>query len=182
MLPRDDIPVEYVQKILDYDPITGFFTWKYREDDRGNFNARFPGKRAGFVEPSNGGYIRIVFNRRFYLAHRLAWAVHYGSIPPQSYIDHIDLNRTNNAISNLRICTPSENAANQCGHKDSVTGIKGVTIRKKTGTYVATITVNGKQIYLGDYPSIKEASDKYDEASLKYFGSFARFNLIGESK
>ena len=91
-------------------------------------------------------------------------------------VDHINGNTLDNRKCNLRICTKSENAKNMKKHKDNTSGFKGVYPHKVNKTFVAQITVNMKQIYLGSYKTPEEAYAVYCEASKKYHGEFGRIN------
>ena len=87
---------EYLKSILDYDLDTGIFTWKINKAKRTKI-----GDIAGW---SYNGYREIEINDKKYKAHRLAWLYVYGEMP-NKLIDHIDGNRSNNKISNLREAT-----------------------------------------------------------------------------
>lgn len=140
---------------MSYDSQTGIFTYKKHV-----LPCRKAGAVAGYV---NGfGYVGIRFKSKNYQAHRLAWLFHYGEMP-EIFIDHIDGNRANNAISNLRLANYVENGQNQ--KKASLankTGFLGVCkIRNKKNPYRATICNNGKNIVLGHYPTAEEAHAAY---------------------
>ena len=89
-------------KLLDYNPVNGDWTWKVDM----NYNARM-GEKAGFI--SNTGYHCIRIKGQDYAAHRLAWLYVHGDWPKHQ-IDHIDGNKLNNRISNLRDVTFSYSA------------------------------------------------------------------------
>ena len=93
-----------LNEILDYDPKTGEFVWKVR------VNSKVPkGSIAG--ADHNKGYVHITIKGKKYLAHRLAWFSINKYWP--TYIDHINGNRKDNRIENLREVTCSENLHNQ---------------------------------------------------------------------
>lgn len=94
------ITLDNICQLLDYDPVTGIFLWKLPV---GNTST---GKQAGTLKPD--GYIRIQVNGRLYYAHRLAWLMAYGEWP-SNIIDHIDGDRKNNSLANLRNATLTEN-------------------------------------------------------------------------
>lgn len=93
-----------LREILDYNPETGIFTWKVMLAHR-----RKPGDVAGSL---THGYIEIGIENHSYRAHHLAWLYIHGELP-QGMIDHIDGNRVNNAIANLRIATNQQNSQNK---------------------------------------------------------------------
>lgn len=97
------------------------------------------------------------------LVHRVVWALHYKENPPE-IIDHIDGDKTNNRIENLRGCTNQENTQNWSG--------KGYWLDKKTGRYQACISVDGKHRYLGAYVTTEEASAAYLKAKLEYHPAY----------
>ena len=161
------LTADRLRKLLDYDPETGFFTRKTRHN-------RMPiGARSGAT--TKGGYRIIAIDGRRYYEHRLAWLFVTGKWP-SGIIDHIDLNRANNAFANLREATNGENMRNGSVRKDSVSGSKGVCWHRPTGKWRAYINVGGRQKYLGTFASVGEAAEAYDVAALMFFGAFARPN------
>lgn len=94
--------------------------------------------------------------------------------------DHINWNKLDNRKINLRSCTASQNRMNRGCPKNNSTGVKGVRIqvrkhKGKTYKYIqAQIGVNGKQIHLGIFKTLEEASQSYADAVKKYFGEFGR--------
>lgn len=92
--------------------------------------------------------------------HRLAWYLHYGELP-KNHVDHIDGNKLNNKIDNLRDITNHENQFNK-------TTAKGYSWCKMYKKFVASIGANKKNIYLGRYDTTEEARAAYLEAKKKY--------------
>jgi len=91
-------------------------------------------------------------------AHQFAWWMYYREVPDEDLvIDHIDRNKTNNRITNLRITTQQENRIN-C---DWVENCKGYYFYKRTGKWKAYIWVNKKQINLGYFSTEEEARQAY---------------------
>jgi hypothetical protein len=122
------------EKLL-YDPLTGVFTWKcgkYKDKPAGTIAGKLP----------NQGYIRVNIDKKAYVAHRLAWLYMYGKFPAE-YLDHVNRNRENNRIANLRIANASVNSKNQTIYKNSPTGHHGVTAHG--GRWRARINVLGKK-------------------------------------
>lgn len=132
-----------------YNPVTGELKGVY-------------GKVIKTISPT--GYIRFImmFNDRPYSirGHRLAWYLCYGKLP-LNQIDHIDGNRTNNKITNLRDVTQQQNQWNQ-------TKAKGYYWDKQKGKYTAQITLDNKRIYLGAFPTEEEARNAYLKGKSKY--------------
>lgn len=95
-----------------------------------------------------------------------------------SEIDHINGNGLHNYKSNLRLCSRTQNMQNRSCNLKSTSKHKGVSRRKVDGKYVAQIQFNHKGIYLGLFESELEASIAYNNAAIKYFGEFARLNVI----
>jgi hypothetical protein len=94
------LTAEKLRKALDYDPETGAFTWRFRDDVCKGANTRFAGKPAGCLTPS--GNVNIGVYGPLYMAQRLAWLHVHGEWPPGS-LEHIDGDKTNNALANLRL-------------------------------------------------------------------------------
>lgn len=159
----NDITVEYVQSILNYDEDTGIFTCK---KPRGS-------KRVGDIAGSitYEGYIRITIDFREYRAHRLAWLYTYGKWPNNS-IDHINRIRSDNRICNLRDATVQENKYNTGRISSNTTGFRGVSLYKRTGKYQAKIRIDGNRVHLGYFNTAEEASIAYEAAAKLNFGEF----------
>ena len=92
------------------------------------------------------------------------------------YVDHIDGNKLNNDLSNLRWATPSDNARNSIW-KTGKSGYRGVHYLKRDGTYRASITLNGKTKHLGVYINKEDAAREYDRACILYHGKFGKLNF-----
>jgi AP2 domain len=91
--------------------------------------------------------------------------------------DTLDNRKLVNGVENLRIASHLENTWNSVKKVYNKSGFKGVSEEKKGSPnrrWRARITVNGKEVRLGSFPTREEASKSYDEASIKYFGRFAR--------
>lgn len=153
-MAKADLSAERLREILDYDQHTGVFTWKVMLAHR-----RKPGTVAGNL---THGYIEIGINNRSYRAHRLAWLHVYGEWPAGD-IDHIDGNRVNNAIANLRDVTNQTNAQNR--HEISSSKLTsqylGVTWNSANQCWMAQIKCNGKNRYIGQYATERDAYIAY---------------------
>lgn len=152
---RDD-----VSAALDYDPLTGLFKWKVRRSWR-----VLAGDEAGNVCPR--GYRRIAFNRVQIGAHRLAWLLVHRAWP-EFDIDHIDGNRANNAISNLRDVPNVVNAQNQRrprkAKQDPLPLGVCVIGARKNKRFKAQIVAFGVKHHLGMFYTAEEAHAAYVQA------------------
>jgi hypothetical protein len=149
---------EYVLQHLNY--ADGKLYWKHV--NRGE---------AGCINTQ--GYIVIRLNKVLYLAHRLVWLVENGYMPDER-IDHIDEDRANNKIDNLRVATMSQNLCNRSKPKSNTSGYKGVGFSKYAKKWVAAIGINNKSKHLGYFSSPEEASIAYQKAASIYHGKFAK--------
>lgn len=162
---KNNLTAEQVRRLLDYNHETGLFRWKVRRS--GNTKL---GEFGGC--PSGAGYPRISINQQNYVAHRLAWLHYYGEWPAM-FLDHIDGDRANNRISNLREADYAQNAHNSRGNPTNSSGYKGV-YRNRSGRWAASICVNYRQRHLGVFDTRELARDAYNAAALGEFGEFAR--------
>ncbi len=152
-MPKE-ITQNELKELLEYTPDSGVFVYKKNSSNR-KIRA---GQIAGWKD---AGYLRIQINGKGYKAHRLAWLYMYGDWP-KYHIDHIDHDRANNRISNLRDVTVAENIQNQIkANSSSKTNLLGVTYRKRDKLYEARIVVNRKRIYIGLFKDPKEAYRAY---------------------
>ena len=93
-------------------------------------------------------------------------------------VDHIDANRKNNCIANLRFATHAENSRNMKRHADNSSIYKGVSLYKRCNRWVARIKFTDKHIYLGSFTSEKEAATAYNAAAIEHYKEFARINIF----
>lgn len=159
-------PLEALRRWLSYDPATGIMRWKARKSPMAP-----AGAEAGNI--SRDGYRTIYFDGITYLAHRLAWLLHYG-FPPAGQMDHINGVRSDNRIENLRLATPSQNCANRRVNPSSKCGIKGVRQCKLRGKWRAYVSISGRRTYLGHFATAEEANRAYSAAAVRAHGEFAR--------
>lgn len=146
-MAHEILTAERLREVLHYDPETGIFTRKIRLAQRHQV-----GDRADFVVRGGGlkGYYRVSLFSERYLAHRLAWLYVYGEWP-KFEIDHLDGDRANNRIVNLRDVPTSINSQNK--HKarvDNRSGLLGVTTFGD-GRFRASLYLKGKRINIGMY-------------------------------
>jgi hypothetical protein len=170
-------PIEFLEKMLYYDPGTGKFFWLQPT----SFRAK-AGDEAGTVLTNNRGrqkahkVVSIGICQRRYLAHRLAWLFGYGKDPGEKLVDHINGDSLDNRLSNLRLATTTENQWNvQQAQSLSRSGLRGAYRHKQSGKWIAEISVNGKKRHLGVFPTAELAAAAYQEAATQ------RLTLIGAS-
>jgi hypothetical protein len=162
---RADLSADRLREMLDYDPLTGIFRWKKRQRN----NTCNVGQVAG-TTPNNQGYCRVALDGRQYRAHRLAWLHVYGEWPAQD-IDHIDRNRANNAIANLRDVSNRRNSWNTGTRSTNKTGLAGTYGPTRYSKYIAQISHAGRRIYLGTFETPQEAHAAYCEAVARHRGA-----------
>lgn len=147
---------EVANDLLRYEPETGDLYWK--KDVSRNVKA---GTIAG-ISRARDLYKILTINKRQYQAHRIVWLLTYKQ-HPKEFIDHIDGDKTNNLLSNLREADRTINAQNiRKPSKRSATGYLGVRYRKNG--YEASITVANKYVYLGRFKDPEMAHQKYLQA------------------
>lgn len=161
---HDLLTQEYLKSILDYDLDTGVFTWKVNKSKRAKI-----GNVAGW---SYNGYREIEINNKKYKAHRLAWLYVYGEMP-KNLIDHVDGNRSNNKISNLREATYQTNSENYKTPQTNKSGVKNVSWYKNLNKWVVSISVKQTGKTIGYFDDLELAELVAIEARNKYRGEFA---------
>ena len=169
------IPIDEIRRVLDYDPETGLFRNIVRRA------SHVPaGGIAGYTNTI--GYVVINHAGKLYHAHRLAWAYVYGHTPTNAGIDHINGIRTDNRISNLRLCDQAQNSANSKGHRDNPLpkGVKAAP-HNKSNPFRASIMVRGKSHNLGYFKTKDEAEAAYRAASLRLNGAFSRHASLADT-
>ena len=120
------------------------------------------GDPAGWVIK---GYFKVKYNRENYYAHRVAWILLNGSIDNCFQVDHIDGNRLNNNINNLRLVDHKTNARNRKAYSNNNTGFTGVCFYSKRNAYVVSCRcLDGKNIV--EYFKVSEYGDKAFELAV----------------
>lgn len=152
---------ERAKEVFTYDPETGIL---YRKLSRGK-----PRKPRPVIVPDKQGYLVVCVDSKHQKVHRIVWLMEYG-FWPKGNIDHIDGNRTNNKLSNLRDVTFEQNAHNATLRKDNTSGFKGVHFHRNHNKWVARVHTKGRSIHLGCFLTPEEAHLAYCEAAAKYFG------------
>lgn len=163
---------EILRQLLRYEPDTGKLYWRERprelfssEQSPRKWNTRYAGTEA-FTTEANGYKEGRIF-RRLVKAHRAAWAVSYGCWPPE-HIDHINGDRSDNRLENLRLATPAENSKNQKKPSTNTSGVVGVYWNKHNGNWRARIKSAQRNIEVGSFDCIAAAILARHIAERKY--------------
>jgi len=180
--------VSFLRQLLEYDSSKGALTWLHRAADTfqdkviaankrnksyilkadgqaTNWNNRFAGRQAGTLD--HNGYITVEIVAKKYPAHRLIWALNISDSDFNGEIDHINGNRSDNRLHNLRLVSPTDNAKNKRKRTTNQSGITGVGFYRRR--WRATITSEGKTIFLGCYLKKEDAVKSRKDAE-KVFG------------
>ena len=159
------LTLQRLQELLRYEPMTGNFYWLTKR----------PGTKIGSVAGglTTKGYVVIRIDNHGYKAHRLAWMYIHGTWPAE-HIDHIDGDRSNNRLTNLREATETQNKYNMGLSPLNTSGRKGVKPTKNKSRYVASIRINGKLVHLGVYDTLELASEAYEKAAKNLHGVYYR--------
>lgn len=169
------LTAEKLKMFLTYEPDTGVFRWR---DDLAVRSGRIMnGKIAG--GKNWAGYVKIKVDGILYSAHRLAWLYVHGDWPPNN-VDHIDNNKGNNAISNLRLATAAQNAANKKVSVRTVAPYRGVMPHGPG--FVARVYFRGQRHYLGYFTTAEAARDAYIAKSKELHGDFSYVEPPKEEK
>jgi len=160
------IVIEEFCKIVRYDHDNGNFFWKVNRYGRGGSRA---GMVAGFINENGYRCFRIK-GKKFY-AHRLAWLFIHKQWP-HGIIDHINGNRSDNRICNLREVTTSQNIANT-NATCAKSSLRGAHWSSEKGKWFSRIMFNGKTKYLGYFNSKEEAHNAYIIARRNLHGEFS---------
>ena len=149
----------------------GNLIWKVQKAKRTKI-----GSIAGWINTDvhRQKYMNVELDGKSYKLHRIIFMYHYGFMPKR--IDHVDGNRLNNRIENLREATASQNAMNSSVRNHSKSGIKNVFLDKASNKWRVQFKINGKNYSFGSYNDLEIADLVAQEARSKYHGAFARNN------
>lgn len=150
---KSQIPIDDAKRDLHYDPETGIFTCK------------ITGK-SPMGTPHSQGYLCIYVTGEQFLAHRLAWAMSNNEQP--NTIDHINGDKSDNRLQNLRSVSAVENYRNQKKRARTKNDHVGVHWRDDRGTWLVRITVDKRSLYVGSYADLNEAITARREAEIKH--------------
>lgn len=141
--------------------------FEYRDGVLYNRFSRGPraikGAPAGGINPSTG-YMRVAINGRIYQISRLIYTMHHGVIPEGMQIDHINGEKLDNRVENLRVATPTQNEWNK----------QRVGVRFESGKWRAKFTYQNKQYHIGMFDTREKAETAYLKTVSKYRQEFIR--------
>ena len=150
-----------LRKLLSYDPETGELVWLTRdtsffsdESHANRWNARYANTRA--FQTVYYGYLHGHILKKHYYAHRVCWAIYYGKWPADQ-IDHINGNRADNRISNLRDVSHSDNQKNTKLRHDNKSGVPGIDWKADCALWRARASRNGKRYLIGYFKNLDDA-------------------------
>lgn len=153
----DGLSYERAIEVLRYDTENGVLERRFK-----NGEWRICGHK-----PDHHGYGQVSIDGKKYKTHRLIWLMVHGSFPEHE-IDHIDRDKMNNRIRNLRSVTAAENKHNTGLRRNNSSGYLGVSYHRQTNNYRAQIHVKGKSITLGYFDTAEEAFLTYQLAKIQY--------------
>ncbi|TQN59604.1 HNH endonuclease [Agrobacterium tumefaciens] len=152
-----EITQALVRDIFNYDAETGklFYRdrtspWSLNPAIAPSVKSRWLGKECGVLVK---GYLCVNILGKRYSAHRIIWLWVHGTLPDKD-IDHINGDRSDNRIENLRCVDGAENQKNMGIRKDNSTGFHGVRYLKQRNNYRTEITINGKPYFIGEYDEL----------------------------
>jgi len=156
---KDSLTQDRLKSLLSYDKDKGIFTWARRKANKK------PGDAAGCAMAN--GYWCIRVDKNLYLAHRLAWLYVYGAFPDEQ-IDHINRDRMDNRISNLRSVSDVDNKRNLPPNKRNTSGHQGISWHSGVNKWYAYIGADNKTIALGTYADINDAIHARKQAEIRH--------------
>lgn len=170
-MARKILTQERLKELLNYDPATGVFTWLKPVN---RYSMVKPGDRAGCLHKR--GYIHIKVDGDCYKAHRLAWLYVHGRWPEPS-IDHINRDKADNRLVNLRETDQLGNMQNKGAYRSNTSGYTGVSWNKQRQAWTAQIQFNRKNKHLGVFATPEQAFEAYQLAKLAKLATHAAADI-----
>ncbi len=143
MMPKETPDLEDLRENFVFDLERGLIRNKRRKDP---------------PKPNRNGYVCLHFRGKLHRSHRIIWSLYHNrKILPHEQIDHINGDRSDNRIGNLRIVTPAENSRNTVAQRKPKNKRSGVSWDKQRGKWQAHIQIKGRKIRIGRFDSIEDA-------------------------
>lgn len=163
-----ELSQELIKELFDYKD--GCLFWKKLKIK----NQVKIGDKAGYVSPF--GYYWVFINNRSWMVSRVIFLYHHGYIP--IHVDHIDRDKSNNKIENLRPANATQNSRNRTSAKGSSSKYLGVQRYNKSNKWLTCIRSDGNQYKIGVFETEELAALAYNKVAVKYHGEFANLNII----
>lgn len=169
-----------LRQLLSYNPDTGELVWLPRDEswfkkarDAKGWNKKYAGTKA--FQTLHYGYLHGHVFKKHYFAHRVAWALHYGSWP-EGQIDHVNGVRSDNRIENLRDVTHSDNQKNVKLRHDNKCGMPGIDWKKHASAWRVRVSREGKRHLVGYFKNLDEAmaARRYAQNQAAYHANHGR--------
>lgn len=167
--------IDYLHTRLVVDAEAGLLWWRFYEPHGKRWNTRFA-KKPALVSFNKAGYMTGRIDGQGVLAHRVIWAMHYG-VWPEFTLDHVNRNKSDNRIQNLRAATIQENNCNLAPIEGASSCFIGVTFDKNSGKWLSRVQNAGSSKHLGCYDSEDEAAFARDVYVAQNLSSFYPLNF-----
>lgn len=178
----EHITPELLRQVLRYEPETGKLFWLPRPRemfksgrDHNAWNTLYAGDEALKARSETGYFHGVIFHKKR-LAHRIVWMINNGNIPEGMQIDHVDGDKKNNVLSNLRLATKSQNMANSGPRSDNTSGVRGVCWRKDIQKWKVEVRMEGVRKNVGVFKDLEMAKAAQIAAAEAMHGEFAYHN------
>ena len=168
------MPISELHRLFTYDPETGVLRHKAARGRAKAGSIATTRHHRGYLLANVGGGVNL-------RAHRIAWAMHHGSWPPDQ-IDHINAIPSDNRGCNLRLANSSQNCSNRAQPISRTSGVRGVSWAKSCGKWYAQIKRNYRSYNLGYFETIEEASAAYQKAAMEMHGEFSILHREGVTR
>ena len=154
------------------------FNKYFRYEEGVLIRTKAPTKRPDLLEKPVGcadaqGYLVVTVEGRSYKVHRVVWEMKVGAIPKGYMIDHINNNKRDNRVENLRLATKNQNECNKAARSDSSSGVKNVVWNGQRGGWSISISYEGKRRRFGLFDTVEKAADKVFAFRKEMHGEFA---------
>lgn len=168
------LTVERLKELVRFDYEKGRFFW-LRETGKGIKLS----KNGEVGSYDSHGYGQVRLDKKIYKEHRLVWLYHYG-VWPEKQIDHINHERRDNRIENLREVSNQENSKNRPKQKNNTSGYQGVSFNKTRKKYHAYITIDGYRLTIGNYECLDDAIAARKEKEVEF--GYSEMHGVGEGR